>query len=331
MTLSVRRIETDAEREAIYAFRYRVYVEEMAMTSEADHERKWLRDDLDDVAASYAVFDDGEVMGSLRCAFLSDVAEPQSLIDKFHMEPAIDAFGAEAIITTSRFILDSRLRHGTIIFRLMQEAFKDGLKRGLRINYGDCSPHLLPFYEHLGYRRYTRGYNDTAYGYKVPIIMLTGDADFLKQVRSPLARIAAAYPDDAEARAWFAATYPHYVDLESACFMPTEQFFDVLAERVASDPLHRVALLRGLERQEADRFLQRATLVQLAPGDLIVRHGDRDNTLYVLLSGLAEVAAGDPKLPPLAVLGPGDTFGEISQQEREKILGTNAVRILHLE
>ncbi|MBT7032137.1 MAG: cyclic nucleotide-binding domain-containing protein [Rhodospirillaceae bacterium] len=179
------------------------------------------------------------------------------------------------------------------------------------MNYGDCSPHLLPFYEHLGYRRYTEGYNDTAYGFKVPILMLMGDQEYFEKVRSPLRRLANEAPDNARGRNWFTSNYPDYLNLESAAFLEDDVFFDLLSERVSGDPLHKVILLDGLSREEAQKFLSSATMIELASGDLIMRQGDRDDTLYVLLSGLAEVFSDGSSGPPLYILGPGDTFGEI--------------------
>jgi len=37
---TVRRAETAREREAVYRFRYRVYIEELNYNYEADHDRK---------------------------------------------------------------------------------------------------------------------------------------------------------------------------------------------------------------------------------------------------------------------------------------------------
>ncbi|MDH3451236.1 MAG: cyclic nucleotide-binding domain-containing protein [Gammaproteobacteria bacterium] len=308
---SVRRIETESERASVYAFRYRIYVQELAMTSEADHERKWLRDEFDDYATSFAVFDGQQVLGSLRMLFLDDLPDISELVEKFALTPAIDALGTTAIATTSRFILDARLRHGKVIFRLMRAAFAAARERGVRLNYGDCSPHLLPFYEHLGYRRYTKGYNDTLYGYKIPILMLVGDQLQFQTMRSPLARLAAQGEHDAQARDWFARTYPAYVAVTSAAHIEEGAFLDLLAERVASDPLHKVSLLRGLTREQADSFLAQATLIELQENDYIIREGAIDETLYVLLRGLAEVRLAGKQGPPLAVIGEGDTFGEI--------------------
>lgn len=309
--IQVREVETKAELEALYSFRYRIYVEELSMTDQADHARQWLQDGYDEESVHYAIFKDGNIVGSLRCTGLDDVSDPNPLIAKFEMEPALKAFGASAIITTSRFMVSSELRNAMAMLNLMVAAFQDTRRGKIRLNFGDCSPHLLPFYEHLGYRRYTDGFVDSAYGYKLPIMMLVGDRQFFEQMRSPLASLLKPEDDDAEARAWFADTYVDYIDPVSAAFMPDDLFFDLLAEKLANDPLHSMALLKGLNQDEAKRFLRRATVINLKAGDTIIRQGDRDNTLFVMLSGVAEVHTDGSNGPSIAVFAAGDTFGEI--------------------
>jgi CRP-like cAMP-binding protein/N-acyl-L-homoserine lactone synthetase len=312
VSITVAPARTAEERAEVYAFRYRIYVDEMGLQPPgADHQRRQLADEYDPHGLSYSLVEDGAIVGSLRCLFIDQLPDPSALIAKFHMEPALAAFGPSAIATTSRFMLDPRLRHGTAILRLIQAAYDDARCRGIRLNYGDCSPHMLEFYEHMGYRRFTRAYNDTFFGFKLPIVMLIGDKKLFDQVHSPLGRLAAAYPDDVEARHWFARTYPDYLELETASLLSEGSFFDLLAERVSSDPLHAVALLHDLSREEADRFLAHATLIKAEPGDFIVRQGDRDDTVYILLSGLAEVIVDANEERPLRALAGGDIFGEI--------------------
>ncbi len=306
----VRLVETAAERADLYAFRYRVYVEEYGMTDEADHERKWLVDDYDDYGQSYAVFENGKIAGSLRVLRMDAVPDTTPFAEKFAMQPALDAFGADQLLTTSRFIIAPHLRNSLAIMRLMQKCFDDQLRAGYRLNYGDCSPHLLPFYEQLGYRRYTDGYNDTAYGFKVPILMISRDLDYLTRVRSPLRKLIDPMDDDVAARAWFSASYPAYVAPMSGAFMEDSAFFQFLSDRVARDPLHAVALLDGLTKEEAEKFLARAGLLQVGRGDKIVRRGERDDTLFAILSGIADVRLSEGA-PAVAVFGAGDTFGEI--------------------
>src|SRR5215813_12043949 len=45
---TVHKAETEAEREAVYRFRYQIYIEELKYNYAADHERKWLRQSEDD-------------------------------------------------------------------------------------------------------------------------------------------------------------------------------------------------------------------------------------------------------------------------------------------
>jgi CRP-like cAMP-binding protein len=309
--VEVREVATDAEREALYAFRYQVYVSELAMTDEADHQRGWLRDAYDDNCLNYALFEGDEVVGSLRANRMADVADLDPFIAKFSMGPALDEFGPEVIVTTSRFMIADRLRNSMAIFRLLQKSWEDLLRFGLRLNYGDCSPHLVAFYERLGYRRYVDGYNDEAFGFKLPLLMLLRDREFFRRVRSPFAAMCTKDKDDPAARDWFARTYPDYATLDTAAFLPTEVFFDLLAARLADDPLHAIALLRGLSQEEAERFLAKAMVVKFQPGHKIVRQGEHDRTIFAILKGVAEVRPKGADAPALAVLGAGDTFGEI--------------------
>ncbi|HKQ30632.1 MAG TPA: GNAT family N-acyltransferase [Burkholderiales bacterium] len=216
MTTQILKVEDPELLEQVYRFRYRIYVEQEAMTRDADHERRLLKDDYDPHSISYAVVRDGEVVASLRAIYLEDVPDRRSLVEKFHLVPVLENFRPGEIATTSRFIIDRSLRNGKHIYRLMQLAYTDGRKRGIRLNYGDCSPPLLAFYEHLGYRRYCDGYNDKAFGYKLPLLMLTGDQRFFDEVCSPLARLAREWPDDAVARTWFADRFPAYVSVGAA-------------------------------------------------------------------------------------------------------------------
>lgn len=309
--MEVRRVSGEKEREALFAFRYSVYVSELSMTEEADHERRILCDAYDEIAINYAVFEDGAVVGSLRIIPMDAVEDYEPFRGNYAMGLALDTFGPGAVVTSGRFMVAKHLRRSLAILRLIRLSFEEGVAHGIRFNFGDCSPHLLGFYEQLGYRRFTDGYNDTAFGYKLPIVMITRDLDYLRRVRSPLRTIVPEDRDDAEAREWFARTYPDYTNLDTAIFMRSVAFFDLLAERLADDPLQTIALLRNLDQSEAERVVSRATVVKLKPGSKVVRADDLDNTLYAVLAGIVEVRLGRDRGPPLAVFGAGDTFGEI--------------------
>ena len=103
MTISVQKARTDDERQAVYRFRYRVYVEEMGLTPpEADHFTKRLRDSLDLSSDLYVLKDDNQVVGSLRVTYFSDAPDPAALVARYDMGKALLDLPREAICVTSR-------------------------------------------------------------------------------------------------------------------------------------------------------------------------------------------------------------------------------------
>lgn len=57
---------------------------------------------------------------------------------------------------------------------------------------------------------------------------------------------------------------------------------------------------------------------QLMPGDTLIDAGERNTTLYVVLSGQLRIYAGGRDLPANALLGPGDCVGELSLIDGER-------------
>ena len=312
MGIDVIAARTAEEKEAIYRFRYHIYVDELKWTPpNADHDNKRLYDTLDEISDCYLLNTDGEPAGTLRILHLDRVADPSPILNKYGMQPAQELFSPADMIISGRFMLHPRLRHGKAILSLMGAAFENARERGARLNIADCSPYLLPLYEHLGFRRYADPFNDPDYGYKIPILMVMGDRDALLRYRSPLARVARRFPQDTQAVDWFRAHFGDNYRPGSAALLPEGMFLNLLAERVGQDPVHHLSLLRGLDRAEAERFLSQATVLNTNPGDRIIRQGEHDETLYAMLDGIADVILNEAPERPINIISTGDTFGEI--------------------
>ena len=77
-------------------------------------------------------------------------------------------------------------------------------------------------------------------------------------------------------------------------------------EKPAADA---ISLLDGLSDEERQTVLAAAEVRPFERHQVLVPLGDEYREIYCLLDGSAAVTAADDRL--LAVLGPGDTFGEI--------------------
>ena len=76
----------------------------------------------------------------------------------------------------------------------------------------------------------------------------------------------------------------------------------------------KAPLFSALSEDSAERLKESMTPRQLARGEVVFREGDPGDSLYVILTGKVKLArtSGDGRESLLAVLGPGEMFGELS-------------------
>lgn len=307
MGISIAPARTAREISKVCELRYRIYIEELQIpTPEADHEWRWLRDPLEESSVSFAAWKDGDAIGSLRLTLLRDLPDPQPLLSRLSAHPAWGAFGPEAICTTSRFMLDPRMRHGRVIFPLMKAVYEYARESGVRLNFGDCSPHQLRFYQHLGFRSYETGFADPAYGFKLPLLMLMGDRDEFHRRRTPLARIAARYDDDVQAQDWFRSIYAGEAPAVTGHELGDGRVRERVSALLGDSPAAATDLLRGLPADKLDLILNEATLFRVRAGDRITRRGEPANATFVLASGAATREGAERK----SEVARGDHFGQ---------------------
>lgn len=83
--------------------------------------------------------------------------------------------------------------------------------------------------------------------------------------------------------------------------------------RRTADALGAVPLFASLSRRHLNQLADTADEVRFRQGADVIREGDLGETLFVILEGEAKVSRGGRKL---AVLEPGDFFGEVSLFDR---------------
>jgi CRP/FNR family cyclic AMP-dependent transcriptional regulator len=86
-----------------------------------------------------------------------------------------------------------------------------------------------------------------------------------------------------------------------------------VAGRDVAERLAKVPIFSGCSKRELDAIVRAAKEVSHTDGHIIAREGDRGVGFFLITEGAAKVTRGGK---PLAKLGPGDFFGEISLLDR---------------
>jgi len=304
----------DAAREALFRFRYDVYVREMGKVSMpgADHAAGRLTDPEDATARLYMAHGpDGGLMGTLRVA-TGDGGVPETFRRLSGFERFAE-FPPEAMSFTARLMVAPGARGGTAMNALVGTAYRDMLDSPVQVDFCACVPGLVDLYEHLGYRRFTDNVVDPVVGYQVPLALVLRDAEHLEAIRSPLWRMLRGHPSAGEGGAvagWLRSAFPmtsvvrDWVENEGT-------FWRFLAEKVRDAASGRATILADLDETEQRRMFRSGTVIDCRKGDVIIPAGTVGKEVYVVLDGVLEV-----RLPgidgALAVLDTGQVFGEIA-------------------
>lgn len=191
MAIEIRRVTDPEELQAIYRFRYDIYVTEMNRVQRyADHENKTIIDPLDATAACIlGAFDNGKVVGTVRTNFVRDgVGEYFELyrLNSLNVTDEIDTY-----TITTRLMIGRSFRNTLLGYRLSTAVYKFGLSADISFDVIDCNFERLSFFTRLGYRTFLtdQTVDHPEYGTVWVLRLPLRDFDWLKSNKSPFAAI----------------------------------------------------------------------------------------------------------------------------------------------
>lgn len=112
--------------------------------------------------------------------------------------------------------------------------------------------------------------------------------------------------------------------------MPSDEFTDTRKFHT----LRRLSFFREFREIETWETLRTAQWHRMSPGTVLIREGDPGDAIYVLVDGEASVSRAGK---PLAVLGPGDCYGEMLYFSKNNgvrtttIVATKPVHVLEIK
>ncbi|HEY9812940.1 MAG TPA: GNAT family N-acetyltransferase [Candidatus Sericytochromatia bacterium] len=182
--LEIRLAKTPKEKEQVFKLRYQIYVEELGYTQHyVDHKHKILEEPLDKSANIFAAYQNGQIIGTVRSNYAKN-SNLEYYPQLYKMRDFIgDAHPRYTSIST-KLMVKKELRGSTLALRLMRANYQQLLVDGVKFDFIDCEPHMIPFFQKLGYQPIEM-INHPEYGSGLAMMLNVFNFKHLEQVKSP--------------------------------------------------------------------------------------------------------------------------------------------------
>jgi hypothetical protein len=327
MAYEVGRADTDADKEAVYRFRYSVYVEEMGRYQDtADHVGRRLVEPDDELSwIFYARDDDGEVVGTARLSWGGN-GFTQRQIDEYGLASFLAELPAEHVALGERVMVRPDLRGTGLVEEVLQCRDETGLAHDVRIQFSACEPHLLSLYLGRGRRTYSAtNINTPEAGYLIPLVDFPQGPDVLRGVGVGVA--------DGEMPACVEQILDgHGGAVMSPLMTSADDYALHLRAAMHEIEAQDISAFHGFTDDEVERCLGHSNVIECASGDRVLKKGGVARNIFVVLDGTLEARDGEQVV---GVIRSGEVFGEMAfLLERPRTLDvyavSDSVRVLSL-
>jgi predicted GNAT family N-acyltransferase len=326
MGFEVGLAETDEEKEAVYRFRYSVYVEEMGRyQGSADHAGRRLVEPEDEDSFVFYARDGADVVGTARLSW-GGKGFSNRQIDEYSLAAFLDELPHEVIAVGERVMVKPALRGTGLVDQLMDRRNQTAVEHDVRIQFSACEPHLLSLYLGQGRRTYaSKNINTPEAGYLIPLVAFPEGPEALTGVG---AGTAAGELPDCVAQILTGGGGAVMSPLMTGQDDYTLHLRSAMHEIEAQD----ISAFHAFSDDEVERCLARSNVIECAAGDRVLKEGGVARNIFVVLDGTLEARHGDQVV---GVIRSGEVFGEMAfLLERPRTLdvyaASDSVRVLSL-
>jgi CRP-like cAMP-binding protein len=303
---------SDEEREAVFRFRYSVYVEELGRKlGNADHQRRRVHDDEDDKPYTIMLYtsdDEGSLTGTLRVRHWRPGEVPEKDWSAFSMD-RFDGLSRLGTAEVGRLMIKpghrGQLGLVSIACALYQLA---AAELAVDVAFINCATGLVRHYRLMGFRTYAGRLVPTPDGIEVPLVLFPSDRSYLEQVGSFLTPFVEAFYGPGLRAPVVIERYASLLDADSAPVQvdPAAVWERVDRLRAAVGPQPR--MLDSLSEETVRRFADKGFVMSVPAGELLTEKDLAQQEIFVILDGTFEVHDGDRRL---RVVGRGEVIGEV--------------------
>ena len=315
--ISIKIATTKKEKERVYRFRYQVYVEEMGklLSADADHKHRMLFDELDEWGILFYATVGRKIIGTMRLNVGSVNDFPPEYIEAFAMDKfqtfSCTSFPEHKLTFTSKTMVAPQYRRSQAFYLLSATLYETIRKIGGQFNFTGGAPHMVALYEQLGHRRYKSNFQIPDYGYMVPMVILMEDINHLRQVRSPMWRLARKFENSPESADWFTRTFPEATRYINKQMIDREMLLQLISDKLERQP-NSINLFMGMSESEARLCAEVGHIFLCHQAETIIQPSDMSHEFFVVLSGCVAVRKRHGLKFRQTVLHSGQCFGERS-------------------
>jgi hypothetical protein len=306
--------ETEAEREAVFSFRYSVYGAELGRKlGHADQGRQRVHDEEDDRPYTTLLYTDdgaGALTGTIRIRRWAPGQVPAKDWGAFSME-RFAGLGEMSTAEIGRLMIE-RGHRGQLGLVSMACAVYQLYAGEMAVDVGfiNCATGLVRHYRLLGFRTYASRLVPTVDGIEVPLVLIPSDRAYLEQAGSFVAPFTDVFYGSGPGQRppVDVARWARVLDADSAPvrFDPAAVWERVdLARQAEGD---QPSMLESLSEDTIRKLTAQGFLMDVSAGQLVTEKGLAQRELFVILDGVYEVHDGDRRL---MLMERGDVIGEI--------------------
>src|ERR1700733_9871052 len=304
--------ETEAEREAVFSFRYTVYAAELGRKlGDADHDRRVLHDQEDDkpyTTLLYTQDEAGRLTGTIRVRHWEPGQVPEKDWAAFSME-RFDGLDKLRTAEIGRLMIEPGQR-GQLGMLSMACAVYQLCAGELAVDcaFINCATGLVRHYRLLGFRTYAGRMVATADGIEVPLVLIPSDRGYLEQTGSFIAPFADVFYGPGNRAAVDIERWSHLLDADSAPVRFDSAAVWERVNRLRQAASEHPSMLEALSEETVSKLSEKGFLMDVGAGQLLTEQGLAQREIFVIIDGAFQVHDGDRRI---CVLGPGDVIGEI--------------------
>jgi CRP-like cAMP-binding protein len=306
--------ETVEEREAVFRFRYKIYVEEMndVFLEGVDHENKMFVDEYDQEESTLIVYagDITDITASITLRVWSQQNIPQQIKERYQTN--LFSHIPDLVIGLIGYFVVSKKKRGKLAtISLASTLYHAAEKQNVDMVFCFCMPGLVNYYEKIGFRLYTdKLVSLKGSGLVVPMVLLPYDREYVDKnslLLPPIAKILKKYSKNiSDQKILKIAEINSIIKDKKQMVITSATKIDEMIEQ-SNLTKETCVLISFMSLKELTKLC--GMILKIEETAFFLSRGLDDKDIYVILAGEANVMIDGVIIKTLQK---GDLFGEMA-------------------